>query len=105
MLIIQANNNPADALTIKTYLRILALATNPETVPITDLQRAAIQKHPDLPYYTTKELVEQAQGLLMQNPESGHLRFVHYSVKEYLLGLGDDQDPHRPSRDDSVDVN
>jgi hypothetical protein len=83
MLTIQANNSAADALAVKTYLRILA--SNPEMEPLTELHQAAIQEYPDLPCYTPEELAERAQGLLKWDPESGHLRFIHFSAEEYVL--------------------
>ena len=83
MLTIEANNSAADALAVKTYLRILA--NNPEMEPLTELHQAAIQEYPDLPYYIPEELAERAQGLLNWDPERGHLRFIHLSAKDYML--------------------
>ncbi len=83
LLNIQANNSATDALAVKTYLRILA--SNPEVNPLTESHRAAIQKYSDVPCYTPEELAERAQGLLVWDPEGGHLRFFHPSASEYML--------------------
>ena len=104
MLVIQANNSAADALAIKTYLRVLA--SNSEVLPLTELHQAAIREHPNIPCYTPEELAERAQGLLNWDPESGRLRFIHSSAMEYVLhSLGDDSDPHGASEDNGVGVN
>ncbi len=83
LLNIQANNSATDALAVKTYLRILA--SNPEVNPLTELHRAAIQEYSDVPCYTPEELAERSQGLLVWDPEGGHLQFFHQSAKEYML--------------------
>ena len=83
MLTIQANNSATDALAVKTYLRILA--SNPEVDPLTELHQTVIQEYPDVPCYTPEDLAERAQGLLVWEPEGGHLRFIHPSAKDYVL--------------------
>ena len=83
ILAVQANNSAIDALAVRTYLRILA--SNPGIEPLTELHEAAIQKYSDIPCYNSEELIERAQGLLISDPEGGHLRFIHLSAKEYVL--------------------
>lgn len=83
MLNIQANNSATDTVAVKTYLRILA--SNPEVEPLTELHQAAIQEYSDVPCYTPEELAERAQGLLIWDPEGGHLRFIHLRAQDYVL--------------------
>lgn len=108
MLNIQANNTATDALAVKTYLRILASST--EIVSLAELHQVAVLEYPELPYYTAEELAERAQGLLEWDPQSEDLRFIHFSVKEYMQCrtqdlLGDGRDSHRTSKDGNADVN
>lgn len=83
MFVIQANNSPADALAVGTYLRILAGSSGME--PFAELHQAATHEHPALPCYTPDELAERAQGLLEWDPESRSLRFIHFIAKRYVL--------------------
>lgn len=62
MLLRKADNSTAETLAVKSFLRFLALASNPETFPLSELQQAAIEGCTELADYTTEELVEQTKA-------------------------------------------
>ena len=87
MLSLQASNSAADTLALEAYLRILA--HNADLKLFAELHRAYIQEYPTYPHYPPEVLVERAQGFLEWNVEDRHIRFVHSSVRDYLLQYTD----------------